>query len=184
MVEQKRRRKSIVEAEALEQARELASKQKGNGQPPGNPSVQRIKAQIDDHKKKPFSYYPELGRELVAYFADAEAWWTNYNDSGTGKILPKGKIPTFERFAYTKGFSKFSMYDWTEKHPEFALAYAEAVELQKAFIMEGAAANAIPAQFAMFILRCNHGMIEPQAGDSDGDSDNVTMQVNGKGQEK
>ena len=60
--------------------------------------------------------------------------------------------------------------------------YAEAVELQKAFIIEGAAANAIPAQFAVFMLKCNHGMMEPQAGDTDGENDNVSMQVNGKGQ--
>lgn len=181
MAEQKRRRKSVVEAEALEQARQLAPKHHGF-EKAGNPGVQQVKAQIDEHNSGKFRYYPELAEELVSYFADAEAWWTNYNDSGTGKVLPKGMIPTFERFARTKRFSKFSMYDWCEKHPEFARAYAEAVELQKAFIIEGAAANAIPAQFAVFMLKCNHGMMEPQAGDTDGENDNVSMQVNGKGQ--
>ena len=183
MAEQKRRRRSVVEAEVLEQAEQLAAQKKGNGQRPGNPSVQQVKAQIEEHSQRTNGkYYPELGQELVAYFANAEAWWTNYNDSGTAKVLPKGKIPTFERFAFMNGFSKFTYYNWCESHPEFALAYAEAQELQKAFIMEGAAANAIPAQFAMFMLRCNHGMVEPQSGDNDGDSDDVSMTVHGKGQ--
>lgn len=182
MAEEKRRRRSIVEAEVMEQAQQLAKRKRGNGQPPGNPSVQQMASQIVEHQRKGQVYHDGIPAMLVEYFASADAWWTNYNDSGTGKILPKGKIPTFERFAANNGFSKFTMYDWCEKHPEFAMAYAEATELQKAFIMEGAAANAIPAQFAMFMLKCNHGMVEPQAGDNDGDNDDVTMKVHGKGQ--
>lgn len=183
MADQKRRRKSVVEAEALDQAKKLAAQKQGNGQPPGKPSVQQVLAQMDDHATRANKKYHEgLGEELVRYFADAIPWWTNYNDSGTGKILPKGIIPTFERFAASKGFSKFSYYNWCEDHPEFALAYAEAQELQKAFIMEGAAAGAIPAQFAVFMLKCNHGMVEPQTGDRDGDNDDVNMVVHGKGQ--
>ena len=182
MAEQKRRRRSVVEAEVLEQAEQLAAQKKGNREP-GLASVKRVEAQINDHQRRTGKVYHEgIPAALVSYFAEAEAWWLNINESGTGKVLPKGKIPTFERFAYTNGFSKFTMYDWCEKHPEFAAAYAEAQELQKAFIMEGAAANAIPAQFAMFMLRCNHGMMEPQTGDIDGESDHVNMVVEGKGQ--
>lgn len=182
MAEQKRRRRSVVEAEVLEQAEQLAAQKKGNREP-GLASVKRVEAQINDHQRRTgMKYHEGMPQLLLDYFASAEAWWTNYNDSGTGKILPKGKIPTFERFATNNGFSKFVMYDWCEKYPEFAMAYAEAQELQKAFIMEGAAANAIPAQFAMFMLRCNHGMVEPQSGDNDGDSDDVSMTVHGKGQ--
>lgn len=182
MAEQKRRRRSVVEAEVLEQAEQLAAQKKGNREP-GLASVKRVEAQINDHQRRTgMKYHEGMGTELIEYFASADAWWTNYNDSGTGKILPKGKIPTFERFAAQRGFSKFNLYNWCEQYPEFAMAYAEAQELQKAFIMEGAAANAIPAQFAMFMLRCNHGMVEPQSGDSDGDSDDVSMTVHGRGQ--
>lgn len=182
MAEEKRRRRSVVEAEVLQQAETLAAQKRGNREP-GLASVRRVRAQIEDHQERGGRVYHDgMPSLLVEYFASADAWWTNYNDSGTGKILPKGKIPTFERFATSNGFSKFAMYDWCEKYPEFAMAYAEAQELQKAFIMEGAAANAIPAQFAMFMLRCNHGMVEPQNGDNDGDNDDVTMTVHGKGQ--
>lgn len=182
MAEQKRRRKSVVEAEVMEQARALALS--GNKKT-GNPRIQSAAAEIRDHNTRLNGIYRDsLGDELIEYFATAEAWWTNYNDSGTGKILPKGKIPTFERFAHLKGFSKFSMYDWCEKHPYFARCYAEACELQKAFILEGAAANAIPSHFAVFMLKANHGMTEPQAGNNDGDNEDVTMTVHGEGQKK
>lgn len=181
MAEHKRRRRSVVEAEVMEQAEKLTTSA-GSGKPPGRARISTTKAVIEDHHRKQFSYYEGLGDELVQYFADAIAWFTNYNDSGTGKVLPKTKYPTFERFAYQKGFSKFTYYVWCDTHPEFAIKYAEALEMQKAFIMEGAMAGAIPAQFAMFMLRCNHGMTEPQAGNSDGDNDDVNMLVHGKGQ--
>lgn len=185
MDKQKRQRRSVVEAEALEQAQKLAREQQGSGRERGNPTVQQIRAQMDEHRVKgQFRYYDELGDELVEYFASAIPWWTNYNDSGTGKVLPKGRIPLLERFAYEWGFSKFSVYDWCEKHPKFARCYAEAMELQKAFIMEGAAAGAIPHGYAIFMLKCNHGMVEPKDDDGNGLSDNVAMKVHGEGQAK
>lgn len=177
----KRRRRTVVEAEIQEQAAKLVGSA-GSGKPPGAARVSTMEALIGEHRRTPFKYYDGIGEELVTYFADAIAWWTNYNDSGTGKVLPKSTYPTMERFARTKGCSKFAFYDWCEKHPEFALCYAEALEMQKAFIMEGAMSGAIPAQFAMFMLKCNHGMTEPQAGDNDGDSDDVVMRVHGEGQ--
>lgn len=181
MAEHKRRRRSEVEAEA----RELASEKKGNGQEPGSASTSKVLAQMDEHEKTTNKKYHEgLGRALVEYFATAVPWWTNYNDAGTGKVLPKGTVPTFERFAFSKGFSKFSYYNWCNNYPEFALAYAEAQELQKAFILEGAAAGAIPANFAIFMLKCNHGMLEPQSGSDDGDTDDVNMVIHGEGQKK
>lgn len=181
MAEHKRRRRSVVEAEVMEQAEKLTTSA-GSGKAPSRSRISTTKAVIEDHQRKPFKYYPEIGDELLEYFADAIAWWTNYNDSGTGKVLPKTTYPTFERFAYKKGFSKFTYYSWCDIHPEFAIKYAEALEMQKAFIMEGAMSGAIPAQFAMFMLKCNHGMTEPQAGNSDGDNDDVNMVVHGKGQ--
>lgn len=181
MAEQKRRRRSVVEAEVLEQAEKLSTSA-GSGKPPGRVRVRTAEAVIGAETRKPFQYYPEIGDELVQYFADAIAWFTNYNESRTGKVLPKSRFPTFERFAYQKGFSKFTYYSWCDIYPDFAVKYAEAMEMQKAFIFEGAMAGAIPAQFAMFMLKCNHGMTEPQAGNSDGDNDDVNMVVHGKGQ--
>lgn len=105
----------------------------------------------------PTKYREEYCGALVKYFREAESWEINYDLKNSGKVLPKTRMPTFERFAADLGVTLKTMHLWCDAHPEFANAYEIAKSLQKAFLMELGAAGVGNHTLAL-MLRTNHGM--------------------------
>lgn len=129
---------------------------------------------------QPTAYHPRYCTEIIDYFGNAEAWEINYSDKGSAQTIPQNKLPTAARFARAIGIDVSTLYKWVDRRPEFALAYANAMELQKTFIMEAGGVS-INAAFAMFMLKCNHGMTDVVDTNKDDDG-NVEMVIEGKGQ--
>lgn len=109
-------------------------------------------------------YRPEFCKKLISYFSDPESWRLHLTEKGTAQIIPKDKLPTFGRFAMSIGFDHDTILSWRDKYPEWDKAYAICKELQKDFFIQGATAGSINAGFAIFMLKCNHGMAEPESG--------------------
>lgn len=134
---------------------------------------------------RPTDYRPEYCGALVRYFSDSASWDTHFSDKGTAQILPKNKLPTFERFASSIGVYRRTLMLWREVWPDFNEAYEEALSLQKAFLMELSAAG-VGANGCTFILRCNHGMKEPASEEQEKDLpiQKVVVEVVGANQHK
>lgn len=134
---------------------------------------------------KPKTYRKEYCQSIVEYFRAADSWEINYDLKQSGKVLPKSKLPTFERYAADLGISIPTLYLWRTTYPEFAEAYAIAKDLQKAFLMELGAAGVGNHTLAL-MLRTNHGMKDaPEEGDGeDGPIQRVVVEVVGACQHK
>lgn len=133
----------------------------------------------------PVKYRPEYCDALVAYFT-RDSWDISYDAKGTGKVLPTEKLPTLVRWARDIGVGMRTVRDWVHRYPEFAQAHEIAMELQKSYIMEcgGITMN---SAFAMFMLRCNHGMQEPKREEDeqeDGPIQRVVVEVVGANHNK
>lgn len=114
-------------------------------------------------KGEPSHYNPEIIDRMYKYFSK-DPWEMHYTDKGTAQMIPKDKMPTFGRFASIIGFSPRTFNDWRKKYPEFDAAYEDCKELQKSFILESGGLT-LNGGFAVFMLKCNHGMIEPEQKD-------------------
>lgn len=133
-------------------------------------------------KGMPTDYRSVYCQELRQYFATAEAWTTHVNEKGTIQIIPKDKMPTLARFAAHIGVGIACLYRWAKRHEEFAEAMAEALEMQKTFVME-AGGITMAAGFATFMLKAAHRMRDDEPlEDGDEDDGNVEVQAKGKGQ--
>ena len=126
----------------------------------------------------PTDYRPEYCESLVSYF-DVDSWYINETEKGAQQVIPKNKLPTLARWARSLGFRTATLYLWAQRHPEFAAAMAEAMELQQAFILE-AGGITMNAGFATWLLKCNHGMKDEVPDDET--EEEVEMVVEGKGQ--
>lgn len=112
----------------------------------------------------PTKYREEYCATLVDYFRSADSWEINYDMKNSGKVLPKTKLPTFERFAADLGIAVKTLDLWKDRYPEFATAYDIAKSLQKAFLMELGAAG-VGNHTLTLMLRTNHGMKDdPEEG--------------------
>ena len=90
---------------------------------------------------RPSFYREEYCQSIIDYFAHPESWEINVDAKGTGKVLPKHKIPTVERWCHSIGVSTRTLDGWQKVHPEFAEAYQMARGLQQSFAIELAAAG-------------------------------------------
>lgn len=117
---------------------------------------------------RPSNYRPEYCQAIVEYFSASDSWEINMDLKNSAKVIPAGKLPTFERWAAVMGVGEKTLHDWCTKYPEFAEAYAIAKSLQKAFLMELGAAGVGNHTLAL-MLRTNHGMKDAPE-DSDGDN--------------
>lgn len=126
-------------------------------------------------KGEPSHYNPEIIGLMYKYFSK-DPWEMHYTDKGTAQMIPKDKMPTFGRFASIIGFSPRTFEDWKKKYPEFAAAYEDCKELQKAFILESGGLT-LNGGFAMFMLKCNHGMIEPKEENNEEDVQPVRVVI-------
>lgn len=115
---------------------------------------------------RPANYRPEYCQALIEYFAAPDSWDIYRDAKGTAKALPKGKLPTFERFAVSLGVHRETLMNWAKKYEEFGRAYDTAMSLQKAFLMELSAAG-IGNNNVSLILKVNHGMVEPKEEEHD-----------------
>lgn len=109
----------------------------------------------------PTKYREEYCQSIVEYF-DRDAWEIVTDMKGTPKVMPKDNVPTFTRWCRSLGIATKTANLWVAKYPEFAAAYAEAKELQKSFLIEAGLTHG-SGGFAMFMLKCTHGMVEPKA---------------------
>lgn len=109
----------------------------------------------------PTKYREEYCQSIVEYF-DRDPWHIVTDMKGTPKVMPKDNVPTFGRWCRSLGISSKTASLWADKYPEFAAAYAEAKELQKSFLIEAGLTHG-SGGFAMFMLKCTHGMVEPKA---------------------
>ena len=98
--------------------------------------------------------------EILEYFGTAQPWQINYTDKGGAQVIPKDRMPTIARFAQ---------------------AYAEALEMQKAFIMESGGI-AMNAGFATFMLKAAHKMRDDEPVEEDDETGDVAVEPAGKGQ--
>jgi hypothetical protein len=119
--------------------------------------------------------------EILEYFGSAQPWEINYTDKGGAQVIPKDRMPTVGRFAQAIGVGVACVYRWTRKHPEFAQAYAEALEMQKSFIMESGGI-AMNAGFATFMLKSAHKMRDDEPVEEDDETGDVAVEPAGKGQ--
>lgn len=117
---------------------------------------------------RPTTYRPEYCEAILDFF-ERDPWEISYDAKGTAKMVPKDKMPTAGRWCREMGVPIRTFNDWVNRYPEFADAYATAQEMQKSFILESGGI-AINGGFAMFMLKCNHGMKEPEDPTKDKDS--------------
>lgn len=131
---------------------------------------------------RPTDYRSVYCDQLRRYFADADAWQVNYSYKGAAQVIPRNKMPTFGRFAAEIGVGVACLYRWARAHEEFAEAMADAMELQKTFLMEAGGVT-IAAGFATFLLKANHGVRDDVPLDDDEDDNgDVVVEPTGKGQ--
>jgi hypothetical protein len=117
---------------------------------------------------RPTMYRREYCQSLVDYFSFADSWeMYNANKTSTAQIIPKSKLPTFQRWCAGIGIGAQTMSDWRNKHPEFEEAYLIAKDLQCAFLLELGAAG-VGNHVLALMLRTNHGMKDaPEPDDKD-----------------
>lgn len=202
---QKRRRRSEVEAEVQAEAKKRA-KPAGNKKQAGRGRVAIEAAKIRQERGIPqpefvahhasktilfgaaanAKYDPSFPGRLIDYFANARAWWTNYTEKGAAQVMPKDRLPNLGRWAREEiGVSVSTLYVWCEQYPDFALAYAEALDIQKEFLSELGASGAGSANFAVFLLKSVHGLRDNVIEvDGDDDADEVEVVATGAGQAK
>lgn len=117
-------------------------------------------------KGEPSHFTPDIIDKMYAYFGNKNPWEIHYTDKGTAQMIPRDKMPTMTRFAQMIGFTPRTLQDWRKRWPEFDAAYQDCMEMQKAFIMESGGLT-LNGGFAMWLLKCNHGMVEPESGEKD-----------------
>jgi hypothetical protein len=135
---------------------------------------------------QPTKYRPEYCKSIVDYF-DRSAWEITTDLKGASKVMPKENVPTLIRWCRALGVGRRTVHGWTQTIPEFAEAYETAMELQKAFLMEAGLTQPGAGGFAMFMLKCNHGMMEPKQDTEDkedGPIQRVVVEVVGANQHK
>lgn len=108
----------------------------------------------------PTKYRPEYCDAIIEYFS-RNPWEVNTDAKGAAKVIPSEKLPTVIRWARQLGVGLRTVTEWTSRYPEFKQAHEIAMELQKAYILE-AGGITLNGGFAMFMLKCNHGMLEPK----------------------
>lgn len=128
-------------------------------------------------KGEPSHYTPDIIAKMYAYF-NKDPWEMHYTDKGTAQMIARDKLPTFQRFASMIGFTPRALAYWCDKYPEFKAAYEDCKEMQKAFILESGGLT-LNGNFAMFMLKCNHGMLEPKQdiGDEEIEPVRVVIEV-------
>lgn len=115
---------------------------------------------------RPTSYRQEYCQSIVDYFMAADSWEINMDLKQSAKVIPKSKLPTFERYAAELGVTYRTLDNWCDLHPEFKEAFEIAKSLQKAFLMELGAAGVGNHTLAL-MLRTNHGMKDAPEDDED-----------------
>lgn len=132
---------------------------------------------------RPTDYRDCYCDQIREYFGSATPWEINYTDKGGAQVIPKDRMPTIPRFCHAVGIHVSTFYKWVHKHEEFAEAVAEALEMQKAFLMESGGVS-IQAGFATFVLKAAHNMRDdtPLEDDTDDDQGDVEVDPKGKGQ--
>lgn len=126
----------------------------------------------------PTKYREEYCQSIVEYF-DRDPWKIITDAKGSPKVMPKDNVPTFGRWARSLGISSRTALLWIDKYPEFAEAYAEAKELQKSFLLEAGLTHG-SGGFAIFMLKCNHGMVEPKTEEPTNDLAAQLAEIIGK----
>lgn len=131
---------------------------------------------------RPTTYRPEYCQSIIEYFASADSW-----DREEGRVLPKSKLPTLERWCHMMGVGTTTVrLNWPKQHPEFARALETAQSLQKAFLLELGAAG-VANHVTALMLRTIHGMKDEKDADEDKKDDTiqrVVVEVVGASQHK
>lgn len=108
---------------------------------------------------QPPKYRDEYIPMILKYFRDAVAFQIHQSEKGTAQVIVKDNLPTMTKFARTIGVYEETMREWCgESRPEWTRAYAECKRLQQEFIIQAGMSGATPANFAIFMLKANHGM--------------------------
>lgn len=134
---------------------------------------------------QPTKYRPEYCQSIIDFF-DRSSWEIHYDMKETPKVMPKDNVPTVIRWCRSLGIHPRTVSLWVSKYPEFAEAHETAMELQKAFLIESGLTHG-SGGFAMFMLKCNHGMVEPKTDaeeKDDGPIQRVVVEVVGANQHK
>lgn len=91
-------------------------------------------------------YKEEYATELIKYFRDEDV-----------------VFPTVEGFAESKGLAIRTVHGWREdeeKYPQFAVAYAQAMAIQREKLLVGGLTRKFDASIVKFLAVNNHGMRE------------------------
>lgn len=140
----------------------------------------RRRARAESKGGRPTNYRDCYCEQLLEYFGSAQPWEINYTDKGGAQVIPKDPMPTIPRFCRAAGIGVSTFYKWANQHEEFAKAVAEAMEMQKAFVMESGGI-AMQAGFATFMLKAAHHMRDDTPLDDGDDEDQGDVEVDPKG---
>lgn len=96
---------------------------------------------------------------------------SKYKDEYCEKMLEYFKnatdFPTFEEFAgRIIGIGERTLWDWKEKHPQFATTFEQCLAIQKGMTIAGGMSGKYNAAFAKFMAVNCHGMSDKSENDS------------------
>lgn len=123
---------------------------------------------------RPTDWRVEYNQKIIEYFSDkvGDPFREVEDEKGRVQLIPE-RVPTFEKFADSIGVNCDTVVEWAKednkaKYPGFSAAYARAKQLQKDFILSCGMAGAGNPQFAIFMLKNNHGMKDTTDHTNDG----------------
>jgi hypothetical protein len=78
----------------------------------------------------------------------------------TKKSLEVDKLPTIEGLAVELGIGTRTLYDWETEYSDFSQTMDALRDTQRRLLIENGLNGTYSAQFAMFLLRSIHGMVD------------------------
>lgn len=91
----------------------------------------------------------------------------------TKKQLKAFPTPSLAGFAVHVGVSANTIKEWRKRHPEFDEACEIAMQKQMEHIIHNASTGQMPTNFAIFLLKNNHGMVDKVENEMSG---NMTLE--------
>jgi hypothetical protein len=107
---------------------------------------------------RPTDYKPELCDDILEFFGATEECYRESEVTVGGKnwertetkLLPT-KLPTLEGWACKHGIHPGTVWDWTQRHPDFANAVTRVKAWQKQLLIQGGIMGVYDSKFAQFV---------------------------------
>ena len=103
---------------------------------------------------RPTEYKPEFAEMLLEYFAIEPTKIEQRIIEGVEcEVQVTNPLPTLAGFACQIGFHRGTLWDWSEKYPEFADAYKKAKDHQERILAENGLMGRYEKAFAIFTAK-------------------------------